>query len=162
MLLIPIFLIGCADFDGKVVTPLPIIEEKIYYFDEIETGEPSGALVIAMDHEGKLSAKQLETFISKNFNGSYGVHPTVSMVGLEVLSNGRYVIDSKDIDYSSTNDLEKDESTVDLSNGKHYTIYELEIDSDRKLMLTIKIYDGSLSSSGSINNLVITRIFKEI
>lgn len=171
LLLASLILVGCKEVNNA---PTDVVEkeaiiptsahsdqkfEGLYYFEEVDSGEVVGPLEITVHYDGKITARQKGLFRSQNFNGSFGTHPTISFSSVVPYENSFSY--SKDINYSSSNDLEEDGTTSDLGSGKHYTVYEFELIAGY-LELTIKIHEGSLSDSGSINSIVIERRFREL
>lgn len=168
LVLVALILSACAVERQKLV-PVVVketveVKEKtlqgLYFFKEASTGAFSGALGITVDYDGRVDVEQVEEFRSTNLNGTFGTHPTVSFSNV-MPSTSDLVIYANNVNYSNSNDLEKDDSGSNLSSGQHYTVYVLEKVND-VLSLTVQIHDGNTSSSGGINKVVIERVFEEI
>ena len=161
-----LFLSACMDSGYRatnyvVNTPTSFEFENLFYFKEVSSGEVSGPIELVTRSGGSVDAYTLGKLRSKNFNGTFGTHPNISFSKVMPVSEGRLIF-SKDVNYSSTNDLEKDGTTHDLGSGKKYTVYDFSVNSEGLVELTITIHSGASNSSGGINDIVVVRKFKEV
>lgn len=168
-------LVGCKkDADSYVIEREVVQTETItqevsqdfegeYYFED-ESGLISGPVQITTNSDGEVQVSQSGSssqLKSQNPNGTYGIHPRISFSRVDPV-NSSYFWYARDITYdSSKNDIEKDDGSGNLSNGKLYTVYEFEI-VDGLLNITISIFSGSTTSGGNINNIEVVRTFTEV
>lgn len=149
----------------EVEVPVPVEQkfEGLYYFEEVASGAVSGPVELIVGYNDEIEAYQpgnQSKLVSQNFNGTFGTHPRISFS--DVTAVGDTIYYARDVNYNSSDDLEEDGTTSNLSAGKHWTRYEFYLDSDGLLNLIIYIHEGNSTSSGGINSVVIERHFKEI
>ncbi len=154
--------IGSGEFyvNERIITPEKI--EGTFYMKDTASGIVSGPVVINSDEDDTLGVLFEGLLVSENFNRTNGTHPKINKSGGDVVNDDTFIV-SSDVTYSSTNDLEKDGTDIDLGVGKKYTIHTFIYDSkEKKLNLLIQIFNNSIGSVGSIDQPVITREFESI
>lgn len=137
----------------------------VVYFAEVASGAISGPVELLTRSDGTVDVSQASNAFklrSQNHNGTYGTHPRISGTRVKAYNNGLTINWGLDVTYAASDDLEEDGTSTDLGAGKHYTVYNLTLREDGRLQLNIKIHDGSTTSSGGINWVVIDRSFIEV
>jgi len=165
IMLLPVLLIGCGqgfnEIKGSFKTPTKKLQEGSYLLQD-SSGQISGPIELTFNSENRVDVSVNGELRSKNYNNTYGLHPRFSGHNLQVFNGGTYVTYARDIEYNNRYDIEKDNTTEDLSNGKHYTVHEVYLDDQGTLTLEITIYSGSSRDSGDINYIVVNRMFKAL
>lgn len=161
-----IMLTGCGDTFHVHPPTTPedevtnTIVEGLYYFQEENSEVIDGPIELSYNFDGTMDAYSTGSLLrSQNYNGSYGTHPKINFNRVYPIS-GTKLVYSNNINYSSSNDLEEDGSSSNIT-GSHYTTYSFDL-VDGELSLTITIYDQASNASGGINGVVAVRSFKAL
>lgn len=158
-----LFMVGCGtDSTTYIEVPTPQTLEGSYVMQD-SSGMLSGPIEIVVAYDGEVIVSQAsnnDKLVSLNFNNTAGLHPLIRFNGA-FADDGLCFSKNLDVNYSATEDLEKDGSTSNLSVGRHFTTYLFCLDKG-VLSLDITIFDGSSTSSGGVNAIVIERSFKSV
>ena len=127
--------------------------EGFYYF------ENNSQIELVASYDGDVSLLKAGQFLqSENpSDGSLASHPVLQLENLAI-NNGK-ITQIQDVSYVAGNVLKADTGGAAIS-GSRRTDFVFELDSSRKLKLTIKVYSGPLNNLAS--TVVATRVFESL
>lgn len=152
-LLITLLFFGC-EFKTKHNYPENKTEqmwEDIYSLYD-QAGTYAGELYVSEDVNGDLTL-EFEKLLTRNPNESYGFFPAISFRKVSEVEDG-LVFESRNVNYSSNDDLEHNASGSNIT-GNKFTTFQYTLTND-KLVLEVTIFENASGSSGSINDVLTT------